>query len=161
MDNQIADMLATEIENTILEISRLETNTEEARAALMKLGKLQEQRIKELEALMKEKQMTEADIAKQDELELKKAEIGQRISEAEAEVELKKAELAAKDAELQEAKKGRRWRTFVDILGIGTPLAVSSYFMVKGLKFEEEGKIYSSRTSQFVSGITRLFGKKG
>jgi hypothetical protein len=57
-------------------------------------------------------------------------------------------------------EEGRRWRTLLDILGIAVPTAASGYWLYKGMKFEEEVKIHSSRTTQWFSGIARLF-KKG
>lgn len=158
-NNEIANMLEIQIQATLEEISTVETGTETAKAALIKLDKLHNERIKELEMELKHKQRLDASIAKMDESELRKAELEQRVKQAEADAELRKAELVQKESELQEAKKGRRWRTVLDILGIGAPLIASGYWLSKGLKFEEDGKIYSSRTAQWFGNITRLFRK--
>jgi len=158
--SDIAKMLDDEIERTLAEISQMETGTDKAKAALIKLDKLHGERVKELEADLKNKQLVDATLAKIDEKSLKEAELNFRIKQATEELEVRKAELDQKDKELQEAKKGRRWRTLLDILGIAVPTAASGYWLYKGMKFEEEGKIYSSRTTQWFSGIARLF-KKG
>lgn len=159
MENNIAEMLDAEIERTLTAIKTAKTGTDEAKGMLIKLDKLHAERMKELEANLKERQLMDASLAKIDESKIRKAELEQRVKQAEADAELRKAELIQKEAELKEAKKGRIWRTVLDILGIGVPTAVSGYWMYKGLKFEEEGKIYSSRTSQWVSNLTRLFRK--
>jgi len=159
MENNIAEMLDAEIERTLTAIKTAKTGTDEAKGMLIKLDKLHAERMKELEANLKERQLIDASLAKIDESKIRKAELEQRVKQAEADAELRKAELIQKEAELKEAKKGRIWRTVLDILGIGVPTAVSGYWMYKGLKFEEEGKIYSSRTSQWVSNLTRLFRK--
>ena len=75
--------------------------------------------------------------------------------------EIKQAELEQTDEELKEAKRSRRWHTALEILGIGVPVAASAYWMRRGLQFEEEGKVYTSRTMQWLSNHIRLFGKKG
>ena len=159
--NDIAGMLDMEIQRTLDELSQLETGTDKAKAALIKLDKLHAERVKELEVTLKNKQMVDAAISKIDELKIRNAELDMKVRQQTEENELKKAELAQKDAELQEAKRGRRWRTALDILGISAPLVAGGYWMYQGLKFEADGQIYSSRTTQWVSGITRLFGKKG
>ena len=153
MDN-IATLLDEEIVKTLNEISSVKSDSNEAKAAMIKLNSLHNQRVKELEAELKVKQLTDASLFKIDELNLRKNEL-------ETEVELKKNELAQKDAELKEAKKSRRWKTVLDILGITVPTAATGFWIWKGLKFEEEGKIYSSRTMQWVSGFTRMFKKNG
>lgn len=158
-DNVIADLLNAEIEKTIKEVSQAETGSEEAKAALNKLGRLHDQRIKELDAALKNNQRIDSDLAKRDEQKLREHELEMKLAQFENDREIKQAELEKKDAELQEAKKTRRWRTFLDILGIGVPTLVTAYWMRKGLKFEEDGKIYSSRTSQWVGNLTRLFRK--
>ena len=158
--NNIEEMLDAEIERTLKEISEVETGSEEAKLALIKLDKLHGQRIKELEAELKNKQLTDASLAKNDENDLRKAELELRVKQAEKEAELKQAELDQKDAELQEAKRGRRWRTVLDILGIAVPTAATAHWLYKGMKFEQEGQIFSSRTVQWLSNHTRLF-KKG
>ena len=161
MENVIAQMLETEIQKTLKEVANVKTNSEEAKAALAKLEKLQTQRLNELELALKEKKQIDDsyNVLMQD--STRKAELEQKVKQLEIESELKKAELEQKDAELAEARKGRRWRTVLEILGIGAPIAASAYWMHRGLQFEEEGKVYSSRTMQWLSSHLRLFGKKG
>lgn len=91
---------------------------------------------------------------------LKLAELKQKAEQAGLDRELKEAELERKDAELKEAKKARWWHTALEILGLTVPLGFSAYWMRRGLQFEEEGKVYSSRTGQWLSQHFRLFGKK-
>lgn len=160
MDN-IAKMLDIEIERTLDELSQLETGSDKARAAMSKLDKLHAERVKELEVVLKNKQMVDAAISKIDELKIRNAELDMKVRQQTEENELKKAELAQKDAELQEAKRGRRWRTLLDTMGIMIPTGVSFYWLYQGMKFESEGQVYSIRTPQWLSGMTRLFGKKG
>jgi len=170
-DNRIVELLDSEIEKTLEEVSQAETGSEAAKAALTKLGRLHDQRIKELDAILKNKQRIDTDCAKRDELHVREKELEVRQLQLKSELDAKlmqienervatQAELEQKTAELQEAKRGRRWRTVLDILGIGVPLLATAHWMSKGLKFEEEGKIYSSRTAQWVGTLTRLF-KKG
>ena len=170
-DNRIVDLLDAEIRKTIKDVSQAQAGSEEAKAALYKLGRLHEQRIKELEAELKNNQRIDSDLAQRDELKIRENELELKLSMMKQEMalkeaqlqnerEFKQAELDKKDAELQEAKKSRRWRTFLDLLGIGVPTAVTAYWMGKGLKFEEEGKIYSSRTSQWVGNMMRMLGLK-
>ena len=158
--NNIADMLDLEIERTLEEIKDLETGTDKAKMALIKLDKLHGERIKELTANLKDRQLTDSAIAKADEARFRETELDLKVRQLAGELDIRRKELDQKDAELKEAKKGRRWRTFLDILGIAVPTAASGYWLYKGMKFEEEGKIYSSRTTQWFSGISRLF-KKG
>lgn len=172
MDNKIGQMLDAEIEKTLETISTVETNSDNAKAALNKLDRLHSQRMRELEAELRERERKDTDYAKTLELELRKAELEAKVKQMEAElnqkvkqmeydIDVKKAELAQKEAELKEAKKGRWWRTVLDVLGIAVPTVATGYWLHQGFKFEEEGKIYTSRTSQFLSGIAKMFGKKG
>lgn len=161
MDDKIERMLASEIEATLEELKTIDASSDKAKAALAKLSNLQNQRKIELDALIKEKQRMEEAISKSDENAMRMAELEQRKVQSQREFEMRENELAQKEAELKEAKKSRRWKTAVDVLGISLPIGVGLYGLVKGFEFEEEGKIYSSRTTQFVSGFLRLFSKKG
>ena len=161
MNDDIAKLLDTEIKRTIEEISKAKTGSDEAKAALIKLDKLHGQRIKELEAVMKSDQLIDTSLARNEENRIRDAELKFKLEQLNRDMEIKNAELEKRDAELQEAKKTRRWRTVLDFLGIAVPTAASGYWLYKGMKFEEEGKVYSSRTSQWFSGITRLFKRNG
>jgi hypothetical protein len=158
-DCMITKLLDEEIEKTLGEVSRVETGSDQAKAALIKLDKLHGQRVKELEAQLKEKQRIDTLLMKQDESKLREEELKLKVSQIADELELKRQELVEKEAELQEVKKARRWRTVLDFFGITAPLAVSGWWMYKGMKFESEGQIYSSRTAQWVGNLTRLFRK--
>ena len=161
METMISTMLDEQIEKTLAVIAEVELGSDTAKAALSQLEKLQNQRVKELELALKNKQADDQDYAKSKELRLREEELKQRVISAETEANLRKAELEQKDAELKETKRGRVWSTILGVLGIGVPVAASSYWMYKGMKFEEEGKIYSSRTGQWLASHLRLFGKKG
>lgn len=149
MENQIVELLNKEIEKTLEDVAKA-TDMEACKALTAKLSVLHNQRMKELDAALKEQQRFDNDYAKTKELGLK-----------EAELEVKRQEVGIKEAELQEAKKGRRTRTVLDILGIAVPTMATGYWMWQGMKFEEEGKIFSSRTTRWLSEHLRLFGKKG
>lgn len=161
MENIISEMLEAEIQKTLKEVAEAETGSERAKQVMLKLDKLHAARIKELEACLKEQQRIDAGFYKNEENQLHTAELEQRARQAEMDIEMKEKELEEKEAELQEAKRGRRWRTLLDLLGIGVPVAASAYWMKRGLQFEEEGKVYTSRTGQWLSTHLRLFGKKG
>jgi len=161
MENMIAELLDKEITRTLEDISTAKTGSEEAKAALLKLEKLHGQRMAELEADRSNRELVDNSYIRTLENDMKKTELDNRLKMSESELEIKRAELEQKELELEEAKRSRRWRTVLDILGIGVPIAASGWWMYNGLKFEEEGKIYSSRTAQWVSGITRMFSKKG
>ena len=160
-ENEILAMLNGEITKTLEEISKVKTGSEEAKAALIKLEKLHSQRMKETEAILKQKELKDSDLAKLDERAIKWKEAENRQKQLEAELAMRDKEVAEKEEELKEAKRGRRWRTALDILGITVPTAITSFWMYQGLKFEEDGKVYSSRTLQWLSSHMRLFGKKG
>lgn len=161
MENVIAEMLENEIRKTLKEVSDAQTGSEQAKAALMKLEKLNTERMKELEQGLKDQQRIDSSYLKSEENSIRKAELEQRVKQAEADLEMKQEELNQKQEELKEAKRSRRWRTVLDLCGIGLPIAASAYWMKRGLQFEEEGKVYSSRTGQWLSQHLRLFGKKG
>lgn len=174
MENEIMELLNEEIKSTLKDVSQAESGSAEAKTALLKLDKLHQRRVEELKMELENNKRNDADCAKRDELAIREKELNIRtrqldqtdreldakLNQITNELELKRAELTQKDAELQEAKKSRRWKTLLDILGISAPLLMTAHWMRKGLKFEEEGKIYSSRTSQWIGGLSRLF-KKG
>ena len=184
MDNRIERLLALEIEGTMQDLVGLDASSEEAKTALRKLCQLQDERVKELDALLKNRAQDEATSLKMKELELRETELKQkreqldaeialrmdecavrekealqRQKQAEAEAALRGQELAQKEQELKEAKRTRRWKTVIDAAAIVVPIGVGVYEFNRGLKFEEEGKVYSSRTPGFISGIMRLFRK--
>lgn len=162
MENRIKELLDAEIENTLSTIVHTtDVESDAYRNAVSRLKILHEERIRELEAELKEKQRTDSDFAKSKEIEIRNAELEFKAQQAEAELVLRRAELDQKDAELKEAKKARRVKTVLEILGLAVPLGVSSFWMMEGMKFEEEGKIFSGRTGRWISEHLRLFGKKG
>lgn len=171
----IGQMLDEEIERTLKEIKVCKES--DTTRLLTKLDKLHQKRAKELELELEQQQHVDDEIQKRDELHLREKELEQKIAQFNADMELKTKELEQKTAqfnadvesktkeltqrndELKENKRARRWKTVTEILGIGLPLAASAAWIRRGLQFEEEGKIFSSRTTQWVSGITRLFRK--
>lgn len=68
------------------------------------------------------------------------------------------AELHMKEKQLKDDWKDRIIKSVIDGAGIILPIAVSSYWMAKGLHFEEAGT-FTSRTGQWVSQHLRLFRK--
>lgn len=67
-------------------------------------------------------------------------------------------ELRLKEEQAKESKKDRIIRIVTDGLAIFVPVSVSSYWMAKGLKFEQTGT-FTSRTGQWLSNHLRLFRK--
>ena len=161
IDATIKGMLEAEIQKTLEEVSKAKTGSKESLDAMDKLNRLYTQHIKETEATLKDREVSDRAYHDTMELEQRKAEADAKLQQALQELSVKKDELAVKEEELKEAKRGRRWRTALDILGIGLPAAVTCYWMKRGLEFEESGKLYSSRTAQWLSQHLRLPGKKG
>lgn len=67
-------------------------------------------------------------------------------------------ELELKKKQIEEGKFDRVVRLVVDGAAIIVPCVVSSYWMGKGLKFEETGS-FTSRVGNWVSGHFRIFRK--
>lgn len=67
-------------------------------------------------------------------------------------------ELHMKEKQLKDDWKDRIIKNVLDGVSIILPIAVSSYWMAKGLRFEETGT-FTSRTGQWVSQHLRLFRK--
>lgn len=67
-------------------------------------------------------------------------------------------ELELKKKQIEEGKFDRVVRLVVDGAAIVVPCVVSSYWMGKGLKFEETGS-FTSRVGNWVSGHFRIFRK--
>lgn len=63
-----------------------------------------------------------------------------------------------KEEQMKESKKDRVIKIVLDGAAILVPVAVSSYWMAKGLKFEQNGT-FTSRTGQWLSNHLRLFKK--
>lgn len=88
--------------------------------------------------------------------ELHKQRMG--VKQAEDESYVHYEELRMKDEQLKDGKKDRIIKIVLDGVGILVPVAVSSYWMAKGLTFEEKGT-FTSRTGQWLSSHLRLFKK--
>lgn len=84
----------------------------------------------------------------------------QRINELNAmsESKTKERELRIKEMQLNDGKKDRLIKVVFDALGLAVPLGFSSYWMAKGLKFEESGS-FTSRTGQWIRNNLNLFKK--
>ena len=67
-------------------------------------------------------------------------------------------EIELKREQLKDGKFDRIVKVVVDGVAIVLPCVVSSYWMGKGLKFEETGS-FTSRVGNWVSGHLRLFKK--
>lgn len=133
MNATIAMMLDEEYEKTLEAVSQAQTGSEEAKWQLQKLGELHKQRMNEAKLL--------DDGILQDE-----------------ELKLKKREALMKEEQMKESKKDRIVKIVLDGAAILVPVTVSSYWMAKGLKFEQNGT-FTSRTGQWLSSHLRLFKK--
>lgn len=133
MNATIAMMLDEEYEKTLEAVSQAQTGSEEAKWQLQKLGELHKQRMNETKLL--------DDGILQDE-----------------ELKLKKREALMKEEQMKESKKDRIIKIVLDGAAILVPVTVSSYWMAKGLKFEQNGT-FTSRTGQWLSSHLRLFKK--
>ena len=67
-------------------------------------------------------------------------------------------EISLKEAQMKDGRKDRILQTVLNSAAILIPVAVSSYWMAKGLKFEQTGT-FTSRTGQWLSNHIRLFRK--
>lgn len=133
MDTTIKRMLDEEYRQTLEEVSRIQTDSDEGKWQLQKLEALHRQRMNE------QKTADEAYLQME-------------------ELYLKKEETALKGMQLKEGKKDRIVRIVLDGAALLVPLAVSSYWMAKGLIFEQDGT-FTSRTGQWLSSHLRLFRK--
>lgn len=133
MNAIITQMLDEEYEKTLEAVSKAQTSSEEAKWQLQKLGELHKQRMNEAKLL--------EDGVHQDE-----------------ELALKKREASMKEEQMKESKKDRIIKIVLDGAAILVPVTVSSYWMAKGLKFEQNGT-FTSRTGQWLSSHLRLFKK--
>jgi len=71
---------------------------------------------------------------------------------------IKHEEIELKKAQIREGKSDRVVKIVLDTGAILMPCVVSSYWMGKGLKFEETGS-FTSRVWNWISGNIRLFKK--
>ncbi len=133
MNATIAMMLDEEYERTLEAVSQAQIGSEEAKWQLQKLGELHKQRMNEAKL--------RGDGILQDE-----------------ELKLKKREASMKEEQTKESKKDRIIKIVLDGAAILVPVTVSSYWMAKGLKFEQTGT-FTSRTGQWLSSHLRLFKK--
>lgn len=88
--------------------------------------------------------------------ELHKQRMNEKQSDDESYVRFE--ELRIKEEQQKDGKKDRIIKIVLDGAGIIVPVAVSSYWMAKGLTFEEKGT-FTSRTGQWLSSHLRLFRK--
>lgn len=133
MNATIATMLDEEYERTLEAVSQATTGSEEAKWQLQKLGELHKQR-------MNEAKLLDEGILQDEELRLKKRET------------------SMKEEQMKESKKDRIIKIVLDGAAILVPVTVSSYWMAKGLTFEQKGT-FTSRTGQWLSSHLRLFKK--
>ena len=131
--DDIGTMLDREYETTLQAVSQAVTGSEEARWQLQKLTELHKQR-------MSVKQTEDESFMRFEELDLKKTE------------------MRLKEEQLKESRKDRIIKIVLDGAAIVVPVTVSSFWMAKGLKFEETG-MFTSRTGQWLSNHLRMFKK--
>lgn len=84
----------------------------------------------------------------------------QRMNELKAsdEAYLQMEEISMKKEQMKEGKKDRIIKIVLEGMAILVPVTVSSFWMAKGLKFEQSGT-FTSRTGQWLSNHLRLFRK--
>ena len=156
----IRDMLDEEIVKTLQVVAKTtDMNSDAYKLATAKLKMLHEQRTKELEADLKAREQIDNSMDHADQLHIRQAELDFKVQQAADEQRTKEQEMEIRQEELKEAVKNRRWRTALEILGITVPAGLSCYWMWKGMQFEEEGKIFTSKTGRWLSEHLRLFRK--
>ncbi len=126
-------MLDREYEETLKAVSLATTGSDEAKWQLQKLNELHKQRMSEME-------------------------VHQKAAQRNDDLYYKEKELAMKEAQMKDGKKDRIIKVVLDSAAILVPVTVSSFWMAKGLKFEENGT-FTSRTGQWLSSHLRLFKK--
>ena len=144
LDGNIRKMLDEEYTETLKAISEAQAGDDNAKWQLQKLAELHKQR-------MNEEQTERDNYVHFEELSMKHKQIN---SDAEA----RKEELELKKEQLKDGKFDRIAKAALDGAAIVVPCVVSSYWMSKGLKFEETGS-FTSRVGNWVSGHLRLFKK--
>lgn len=144
LNTEIRQMLDDEYTDTLKAISEAKAGTDEAKWQLQKLTELHKQR-------MSEEQADRESYARFEELSMKQRQID---NDAEA----RKEELELKREQLKEGKSDRIVKVVVDSVAIVVPCVASSYWMGKGLKFEETGT-FVSRVGNWVSSHMRMFKK--
>ncbi|MEG1514915.1 MAG: hypothetical protein RSD95_08540 [Clostridia bacterium] len=130
-------MLDREYAETLKTVSEARAGDEGTKWQLQKLAELHKQR-------MNEEQSERESYIQGEELDMKRKQNEQ--------------ELNLKKEQIQEGKCDRVVKIVLDGVAIVAPFAVSSYWMGKGLKFEETGS-FTSRVGNWVSGHLRLFKK--
>jgi hypothetical protein len=137
LDETIRKMLDEEYTETLRAVSEAQAGDEDAKWQLQKLTELHKQR-------MNEEQTERENYVQFEELSMKRKQIDE-------EIELKKEQL-------KDGKFDRIAKIALDGAAVVVPCVVSSYWMGKGLKFEETGS-FTSRVGNWVSGHLRLFKK--
>lgn len=137
LNEDIRAMLDDEYRETLDAISVARTSGDDAKWHLQKLAELHKQR-------MAEEQSERESYIQSRELDMKQ-------KQTERELELKRQLL-------KEGKFDRVVKVVLDGVAIVVPCVISSYWMGKGLKFEETGS-FTSRVGNWVSGHLRLFRK--
>ncbi len=154
----IRELLDREIVKTLEEISEAPPMSEDAKRQLVKLNALHKLRMSEIEAEQKRIQISDGVIRADRENRLREKELEIKNAQTIQDIRLKKQEMEIKKAQLNEGKKDRIVKIVIDGASILVPVGISSYWMAKGLKFEESGT-FTSRTMQWVSNHFKLFRK--
>lgn len=144
LDETIRKMLDDEYTDTLRAVSQAQAGSDDAKWQLQKLTELHKQR-------MNEEQTERDNYVRFEELNVKQRQID---SDAKA----RKEELELKKEQLKDGKFDRIAKAALDGAAIVVPCVVSSYWMGKGLRFEETGS-FTSRVGNWVSGHLRLFKK--
>ena len=144
LDEAIRKMLDNAYTDTLKAVSQAQAGSDDAKWQLQKLTELHKQR-------MNEEQTERDNYVRFEEMNVKQRQID---SDAKA----RKEELELKKEQLKDGKFDRIAKVALDGAAIVVPCVVSSYWMGKGLKFEETGS-FTSRVGNWVSGHLRLFKK--
>lgn len=184
-ENTIRDLLSGEIQRTLVEVSQVTASSEESKAYMQKLNMLYGKYLEEESIDLKERSRLDESYDKgnqfslrKQELDLREKELEQKMAQFMAEADLRKKELEQREAQFAAEKKLReeeleqkmaeikgskadRWiNILLTVFSVSVPLGFSSYWMARGMEFEETGT-YTGRTGPWISQFMRLFGKKG
>lgn len=144
LDAEIRKILDEEYRETLKAIADAQAGSDDAKWQLQKLTELHKQRINE------EQTEREAYISFE--------ELAMKQRQMDNEAKARKEELEFKKKQLDDGKFDRIAKIALEGAAIIVPCTVSSYWMSKGLRFEETGS-FTSRVGNWVSSHLRLFKK--
>lgn len=137
LDADIRQMLDQEYSETLKAVALADSGSDQDKWRLQKLAELHKQRMNEEQA--------------DRERYIQSMELSVKQTQSAKELELK-------ERQLKGDRFDRTAKVVLDGAAIVVPCAISSYWMGKGLKFEETGS-FTSRVGNWVSSHLRLFKK--